>query len=79
MNVFGIKEAVPAGGLSPVNCDRKGNTIISNHVDVLLLLLLLFFFFFKKNNTVLSPSENSQGSSRTSEAAWPSAGLEIKS
>ena len=49
MNVLGTKEAVPAGGLSPVNCDRKGSTIISNHVDVLLLLLLLLLFFFKQH------------------------------
>ena len=34
MDELSTKEAVPAGGLSPENCDRKGSTIISNHVDV---------------------------------------------
>ena len=70
MNVLGTIETVPAGSLPPVNCDRKGSTIISNHVDVL--------FFSKKNDIVPNPSENSQGSSRTSEAAWRRA-LDLKS
>ena len=50
---FGTKKAVPAGGLSPVNCDRKGSTIINDHVDVL-----------KRDNIVPDPSKKSQGSSR---------------
>ena len=75
MNVSGTKEAVPAGSLRPVNCDRKGSTSITNHVDV------LFFSKKKKNNNnniVPNPSENSQGSSRTSDAAWRRA-LDLKS